>query len=164
MHADPNSKGYKTNIFARVPVKKGPKFGNCFLIKGKLVPYRNLYPAPTPGSRQAVADEEKRKKKGSKYSVSKYVRKLVNKDVAAANGTNEEDDDDDEIEPYDISEDEDDGGDIDIAEPQPERMRGRRAYNEARNLAAEARSFIEHDERRRQRSGAPQPPPRRRRR
>ena len=135
------------------------------------MPYRNLYPAPTPGSHQAVADEEKRKKKGSKYSVSHYVRKQVERDVqrarsaAAAAAANEEEDDDDEIEPYDISEDEnedeDEDGDIDIVEPQPDRMRGRRAYNEARNLAAEARSFIAH---RRQRSGAPRAPPRRRHR
>ena len=170
MQTDPNAKGYKKNLFAKVHIKKGPKFGNCFLINNKLVPYRNLYPAPTPGSHQAVADEEKRKKKGSKYSVSHYVRKQVERDVqrarsAAAVAANDEEEDDDEIEPYDISEDEDgeddEDGDIVIIEPQPDRMRGRRAYNEARNLAAEARSFIA---RRRHRSGAPQAPPRRRRR
>ena len=41
------SKGAKL-MFVKVPFPKGPKFGNSFLVDGKLISYRNLYPAPAP--------------------------------------------------------------------------------------------------------------------
>ena len=143
-----SSKGVKYK-FAQVPHRKGFKYGNSFMVDGELIPFRNLYPAPDPVASDDDDDDDEPPpappKKKSKY------RRFIPK------GTQ-----DPRPPPPPPADDDDDDDDDDIPSPQPERMRGRRAWNEARNLAAEARDFIRHEEQHRQRSGRPPPAPRRR--
>ena len=148
-----SSKGVRYK-FAQVPHRKGFKYGNSFMVDGELIPFRNLYPAPDPVASDEDDDDDDDEpppappKKKSKYR--RFIPKGTQDPRPPPPPPADEDDDDD------------DDDDDDIPSPQPERMRGRRAWNEARNLAAEARDFIRHEEQHRQRSGRPPPAPRRR--
>ena len=145
-----SSKGVKYK-FAQVPHRKGFKYGNSFMVDGELIPFRNLYPAPDPVASDGDDDDDEPPppppKKKSKYR--RFIPKGTQDPRPPPPPPADEDDDDDD-------------DDDDIPSPQAERMRGRRAWNEARNLAAEARDFIRHEEQHRQRSGRPPPAPRRR--
>ena len=70
------SKGAKL-VFAKVLFPKGPKFGNSFLVDGKPISYRNLYPAPDPHPPRHVRPPQPSRSKGSKYNFEKYIDQMI---------------------------------------------------------------------------------------